>query len=268
MACRSERFAKCQCNKDPINSILFKMLNTGNKSEAGSPYDHHRHICTSAKGCPCEDNRKVSLKTPEVTCRNASEVLLKTVAFIKNLPSFYQLPHEDQILLIRMCWAPLFVMGLAQERVDFELQELSAPSLLKKILLNQPASAGDASLRSDAGVPLPDVQKIQTFLRRFWNLDICTKEYAYLKGMVLFNPDVRGMRFPQYVQNLQLEAWHTLMEFTSMVHSRNHARFMWMLEALDILKSVDPNVITELFFRPISGDINLEELLLETLCIK
>ncbi|KAM4694646.1 nuclear receptor subfamily 0 group B member 2-like [Discoglossus pictus] len=268
MACRSERYGKCQCNHDPVNSILFQMLNVESKSEFNNQHDDRPHVCTSARGCPCEYNRKVSLKTPEVTCKKASEVLLKTVAFIRNVPSFYQLPQEDQILLVQKCWTPLFVMGLAQERVDFDLQEQSVPSLLKKILLNQSASAGDVSLKSDAGVPLSDVQQIQMCLCKFWNLDICTKEYAYLKGMVLFNPDICGMRYPHYVQTLQLEAWQTLMEFTSMMHSRNHSRFRLMLEALDIVKGVDPNVITELFFRPISGEINLEELLLETLFIK
>ncbi|KAM4771734.1 nuclear receptor subfamily 0 group B member 2-like [Rhinophrynus dorsalis] len=268
MACRSERFGKCQCNhKDPGNSILFRMLNTENKSETYSPPDNHRHICASTRGCPCDGNRRVCLKDPELTCKKASEVLLKTVAFIRNVPSFYQLPQEDQILLVNRCWAPLFVMGLAQERVDFEIQELSVPSLLKKILLNQSGNIGDGTLKSEVGVPSVDVQRIQMILSKFWSLDICTKEYAYLKGMVLFNPGINGMRFPQYVQTLQLEAQHTLMEFTSMMYSRNHSRFSWLLEALDILKGVDPKVITELFFRPILGEIHLEELLLETLFI-
>ncbi|XP_053565057.1 nuclear receptor subfamily 0 group B member 2-like, partial [Bombina bombina] len=265
MACTSEKYRKCQCNRDPVNSILFQMLNKKNNTQ----HDSHLHICSSARGCPCEDNQKVSLKNPEVTCKKASEVLLKTVAFIRNVPSFYQLPQEDQMLLVQKCWAPLFVMGLAQDKVHFELQEQSAPSLLKKILLNQSDGVGDVSLRTDTnGVPLIDVKRIQMCLRKFWNLDICAKEYAYLKGLVLFNPDISGMRFPHYVHTLQLEAWHTLMEFTSMMHSTNQVRFRWMLEALDLIKRVDANVITELFFKPISGEINLEDLLLETLFTK
>ncbi|CAH2249098.1 nuclear receptor subfamily 0 group B member 2-like [Pelobates cultripes] len=268
MACRSERLGSCQCNKNPVESILFRMLNTDTLQAHKNQHDNLNHICTMARGCPCEGNKKVLLKNPEVICKKASEVLLKTVAFIRNLPSFYQLPQEDQILLVHKCWAPLFVLGLAQEKVDFELQELTVPSLLKTILLNQPSTAGQVTMKSDAGVPLIEVQRIQMFLCKIWSLDICTKEYAYLKGMALFNPGIDGMRFPQYVQTLQLEAQRTLMEFTSMMHSTSYSRLMWILEALDILKSVDPKVITELFFRPISGEINLEELLLETLYIK
>ncbi|XP_075056717.1 nuclear receptor subfamily 0 group B member 2-like [Mixophyes fleayi] len=263
MACRSEKQGTCQCNRDPVNSILFRMLNSDSTTKTNSQHD--QHVCNSGRGCPCEGNRKVLLKTPEVICKKASEVLLKTVAFIRNVPSFYQLPREDQILLVCKCWAPLFVLGLAQERVHFEWKELNVPSLLKKILLNQSSNAGDITLRPDAGVPFRDVQKIQMSLCKLWSLDICTKEYAYLKGMVLFNPEIRGMKCFQYVQTLQLEAQQTLMEFTSMTHNRSQARFTWMLEALVILKAIDSKVITELFFRPISGEINLEDILLEIL---
>uniref|UniRef100_A0A8C9JUY5 NR LBD domain-containing protein n=1 Tax=Panthera tigris altaica TaxID=74533 RepID=A0A8C9JUY5_PANTA len=33
-----------------------------------------------------------------------------------------------------------------------------------------------------------EVQVIKCFLAKCWSLDISTKEYAYLKGTVLFNP--------------------------------------------------------------------------------
>ncbi|KAM5165176.1 nuclear receptor subfamily 0 group B member 2-like [Mantella aurantiaca] len=268
MACRSERPSTCQCNRDPVNSILFRMLNSEVTPEPNIQQGYHQYSCNSSGGCPCEGNKKVMLKNSEAICKKASEVLLKTVAFIKNVPSFYQLPQEDQILLIHKCWAPLFVLGLAQERVYFEWKELSVPSLLKKILLNQSSNAGDGTTRPDAGVPCRDVQRIQMLLHKLWSLDICTKEYAYLKGMVLFNPGIRGMMYPQYVQTLQMEAHQTLMEFTSIIHSRSHTRFTWMLEAVDFVKAIDSRVITELFFRPTSGEINLEEVLLETLFIK
>ncbi|XP_069582553.1 nuclear receptor subfamily 0 group B member 2-like [Ranitomeya imitator] len=261
MACRSERPGTCQCKRDPVNSILFQMLNSGSPVKT----NHHQHICNPNRGCPCDGNRRVLLKNPDVICQKASDVLLKTVTFIRNLPSFYQLLRDDQILLVKKCWAPLFVLGLAQERVNFEWEELSMPSLLKKILLNQSSNAADITLTSEAGVAFREVQRLQMFLHKLWSLDICTKEYAYLKGMVLFNPGIRGMRFPQYVQTLQLEAQQTLMEFTSTMQNTSHVRFTRMLEALDILKAIDSEMITELFFRPISGEINLEDLLLETL---
>ncbi|XP_030051493.1 nuclear receptor subfamily 0 group B member 2-like [Microcaecilia unicolor] len=272
----SGEFGKCQCQTEPIDSILYQILNRELSSEKWECYNYsqyHRHrvhpwVSSSTGCCPCGENRKVVLKTPEVTCRRASEVLLKTVAFIRNLPSFYQLPHEDQALLIRQSWVPLFVLGLAQEQVDFDLQELLAPSLLKKILLNQSDVDGGEPCGSALGAPLAEVRQLKCFLGKLWNLDMCAKEYAYLKGIILFNPEICGLRFPHYVQTLQQEAWRMLTELNLSMYSRNQARFNWILGAFTNLQAINVYTITELFIKPILGEISLDELLLETLSIK
>ncbi|XP_050806140.1 nuclear receptor subfamily 0 group B member 2-like [Gopherus flavomarginatus] len=264
-----EKSRKCQCERSHPQSILYQILNKEEQDETRwhAQYYHPCYSISSA-GCPCEGNRKVVLRTPEVTCMRASEVLLKTITFIRNLPSFYHLPQEDQALLVQQCWAPLFVLGLAQEWVNFELKEISVPSLLKKILLNQSLTDSDKVENSSLGASLADVQKMKNFLEKFWNSDICAKEYAYLKGIILFNPDLPGLRFRHYVQTLQQEAQRTLMEFSSMMYNRNLGRFAWILGLLTSLKDVNAETIAELFFRPILGEVNLNELLLETLYFK
>uniref|UniRef100_A0A803U048 NR LBD domain-containing protein n=1 Tax=Anolis carolinensis TaxID=28377 RepID=A0A803U048_ANOCA len=190
-------------------------------------------------------NRQVILKSPNIICLRVSEVLLKTITFIRKLPSFFQLLPEDQILLIEQCWAPLFILGLAQEQVDFELEEISTPSLLKRILVNQPLTNNEQlqnELPLDGLSPLSlmEAQKLKFFLGKFWDSNICVKEYAYLKGIYL--------KCCIYIQALQLEAQQMLMEFISMIHCRNLGRYTF----------------GELFF----GDISLSNLLLETLYSK
>nr|XP_006132028.2 nuclear receptor subfamily 0 group B member 2-like [Pelodiscus sinensis] len=118
------------------------------------------------------------------------------------------------------------------------------------------------------GASLAEVQKMKNSLEMFWNLDICAKEYAYLKGIILFNPELPGLRFRHYVQTLQLEAQHTLMEFSSMMYNQNVGRFAWILGLLASLKAVTAESIAELFFRPILGEVNINELLLETVYFK
>ncbi|NWS75991.1 NR0B2 protein, partial [Crotophaga sulcirostris] len=212
--------------------------------------------------------RRVVLKTPEGTCRKASEVLLKTLTFIRNLPSFYHVPWEDQLVLIQQNWAPLFVLGMAQEGVDFDLTEISAPSLLKKILLNQSLTASNEPGSLSPGASLAEVQKMKNLLSKFWDLDISAKEYAYLKGIILFNPGCHVLKCLPYVQTLQQEAQQALMEFISMMFHRNQHRFAWILQLTDSLQDIDADAIEELFFRPILGEATLNGLLLETLYIK
>ncbi|NWH57090.1 NR0B2 protein, partial [Geococcyx californianus] len=212
--------------------------------------------------------RRAVLKTPEGTYRKASEVLLKTLAFIRNLPSFYQVPWEDQLVLIQQNWAPLFVLGMAQEGVDFDLTEISTPSLLKKILLNQSLIPGNEPGSLSPGASLAEVEKVKNLLWKFWDLDISAKEYAYLKGIILFNSGCHVLKCLPYVQTLQQEAQQALMEFLSMMFHRHQHRFAWILQLIASLQDIDADAIEELFFRPILGKATLNGLLLETLYIK
>ncbi|KGL95303.1 Nuclear receptor subfamily 0 group B member 2, partial [Charadrius vociferus] len=257
---------KCQCETHHAKSILYQILNKEDRGEAKWHQQYRSpHCSTGSKGCSCVNRRRVVLKTPEATCRRASEVLLKTLTFIRNLPSFYHMPLEDQLVLIQQNWAPLFVLGMAQEGVDFDLREISAPSLLKKILLNQSLSAGNELGGSSLGPSLAEVQKMKNLLWKFWDLDISAKEYAYLKGIILFNSGCHALKYLLYVQTLQQEAQQALMEFISMMFNRNLGRFAWILQLIAFLQDIDADAIEELFFRPILGEATLNVLLLETL---
>ncbi|XP_009505466.2 nuclear receptor subfamily 0 group B member 2-like [Phalacrocorax carbo] len=263
----AEKFRKCQCETHHATSILYQILNKedGRETKWQQQYGS-AHRSKGSKGCSCMD-RRVVLKTPEATCRRASEVLLKTLTFIRNLPSFYHMPWDDQLVLIQQNWTPLFVLGMAQERVDFELREISAPSLLKKVLLNQPLTATN-ELGSSLEASLAEVQKIKNLLWKFWDLDISAKEYAYLKGITLFNSGCHVLKWLPYVQTLQQEAQQALMEFISTMFHRNLGRFAWILQLIASLQDIDADAIEELFFRPILGEGTLNVLLLETLHIK
>ncbi|NXM49581.1 NR0B2 protein, partial [Gymnorhina tibicen] len=201
--------------------------------------------------------RRVVLKTPEATCRRASEVLLKTSTFLRNLPSFYHMPWEDQFVLIQHNWAPLFALGMAQERVDFDLREIPAISLLKKILFCQSLTAMNELRSSSAGAPLAEVQKMKNLLWKFWDLDTSAKEYAYLKGIILFNSECRVLKCLPYVQTLQQEAQKALMEFISTMFHGSLGRFAWILQLIMSLRDIDADAIEELFFRPILGEATL-----------
>ncbi|XP_065535223.1 nuclear receptor subfamily 0 group B member 2-like [Lathamus discolor] len=262
-----EKCGKCQCETHRAKSILYQILNKEHGSETKRQLYCSPHDSAGSMGCSCA-GRRVVLKMPEATWRRASEVLLKTLNFIRNLPSFYHVPWEDQLILIQQNWAPLFVLGMAQDRVDFDLREISAPSLLKKILLNQSLTASNEPDSSSPGASFTEVQKIKSLLWKFWDLDISAKEYAYLKGITLFNSGCHALKCLLYVQTLQQEAQQALMEFISTVFHRNLSRFAWILQLVASLQDIDADAIEELFFRPILGEATLNIVLLETLYMK
>ncbi|XP_029457593.1 nuclear receptor subfamily 0 group B member 1 [Rhinatrema bivittatum] len=274
MACLARSHC-CMDNKRQ-SSILYNILKNEEQKRAQSSNQQEEERQARGEGhgqgCSCGSRRKVTLKSPQVACKVASAVLVKTLKFVKNVPCFQELPLADQLLLVRNCWAPLLVLGLAQDKVDFETVEASEPSMLQRILTNrreeQPQEKSQLESLQHHLPSASEIQGIQSFLAKCWSLDISTKEYAYLKGTVLFNPDLTGLLCVQYIEGLQREAQQALNEHVGMIHRWDQSRFAKLNMLLSLLRSVNANAVAELFFRPIIGSINMEDMLLEMLCAK
>ncbi|XP_008057163.1 nuclear receptor subfamily 0 group B member 1 [Carlito syrichta] len=271
----------CFCGEDHPRpgSIRYSLPTSANQTRA-TPEEQ--------PGAPwwdisCGAQRPVALKSPQVVCEAASAGLLKTLRFVKYLPCFQVLPLDQQLVLVRSCWAPLLMLELAQDRLHFETVETSEPSMLQRILTTRRReTAGDQPLslstqQSHLAPPPPEVaqlpsaaqvQAIKCFLAKCWSLDISTKEYAYLKGTVLFNPDLPGLQCVKYIQGLQWGTQQILNEHVRMTHRGHQARFAELNSALFLLRFINANVISELFFRPIIGTVSMDDMMLEMLCAK
>ncbi|XP_072370062.1 nuclear receptor subfamily 0 group B member 1-like [Scyliorhinus torazame] len=256
----------CQCRNDRgLSSILYKLLKNEGQNlpqEQQTPASASR---SPGQDCPCKSKRKIVLKCPHISCAAASAVLAKTLTFIKNVPCFQALPCCDQLILLRRCWAPLLVLGLAQDKVDFETMETSEPSILHTILTNGPPNVQEESGHQHSP-SAAEIQTIQRFLLKCWSLDISPKEYAYLKGILLFNPELPGLHCMEYIQSLQQEARQALKEYVKTIYTQDQTRFFNLIIALSMLRSICAGVIVELFFRP-TGNINIEDKLLDMLCV-
>ncbi len=175
---------ECRDGEDPAQgSILYSILNRGAPCPQGQPDAAAAHQL-----CSCASKRKlVAIRAPRSVFKAASEVLVKTFRFVKNVPCFRGLPAEDQRRLVRNSWAPLLVLGMVQDSVDFDTVETQQPSLLHGILTR----GGERQRRApaeiqDPGVPVCDAEGIKMFLVKCRGLRISVKEYAFLKGAILF----------------------------------------------------------------------------------
>ncbi|XP_066510631.1 nuclear receptor subfamily 0 group B member 1-like [Hoplias malabaricus] len=262
----------CQCsstssisnnNSSNNSSILYSLLNSDAPRASHAPRSP-RLTAPSTHACACGAVKRVSVRAPHSACRAACAVLVKTLKFVKSVPCFRALPAEDQRALVRRGWAPLLVLGMAQDGMDFETAETAEVSLLQRILTGgEQQDSARTRTHAHTGVALADVQTIKTFLSKCWALDISTKEYAYLKGAILFNPDVAGLQCHRYIQGLQSEAHQALNEYVKMIHGGDTARFAKLFIALSMLRSINANVVAGLFFKPVIGSVNMEELLLD-----
>ncbi|KAM4630341.1 nuclear receptor subfamily 0, group B, member 2b [Polymixia lowei] len=262
-----EKITNCTCPGYRLqhpHTILYNIL-----SCRDSNYLNHNNLNHNATvhNCHCERRRAVCLKNPKATCQVASSVLVKTICFMRSLPSFSQLPPGDQLSLLRECWVPLFVLGLAQEKIIFEVTDVPHPSMLRQILLGHGQSEKEANEKRSQPT-LAGVHKLKTCLRQLWILDLSPKEYAYLKGTMLFNPDVQGVSALLFIEGLQREAQRALQEVILLLHPEDRERFSHILVAACAIRTVSQNLVTELFFKPIIGDADLFELLREMLFVQ
>ncbi|XP_076993697.1 nuclear receptor subfamily 0 group B member 2 [Tamandua tetradactyla] len=242
-------------------AILYALLSPSPGARPSVP--------ASRSHCLCRQHRPVRLCAPHRTCQEALDVLAKTVAFLKNLPSFYQLPVQDQQRLLRGSWGPLFLLGLAQDTVTFQVAEAPMPSILKKILLEEPGSSrGSVQLPDRPQPSLAAVQWLQYCLESFWSLELGPKEYAYLKGTVLFNPDVPGLHASSHIGYLQQEAHQALCEVLEPQCPIGQIRLARVLLMASILKSFPPSLLRDLFFRPVIGDTDITSLLEDVLLLR
>ncbi|XP_055987278.1 nuclear receptor subfamily 0 group B member 1 [Sorex fumeus] len=218
--------------------------------------------------------RRVTLLSPQVVCEAASAGLLKTIRFVKYLPCFQVLPLDQQLVLVRSSWALLLMLELAQDHLNFETVETPEGNLLQKLLAARRREAvGDeleprVEAERSPSAAAAEVQTLKGFLTKCWSLGITTKEYAYLKGIVLFNPDLPGLSCVKYIQGLQWGTQQILSEHIQMTYGEHHPRFAELNSTLFLLRFISADVIAELFLRPIIGTVSMDDMILEMLCAK
>ncbi|XP_071356426.1 nuclear receptor subfamily 0, group B, member 2b [Trachinotus anak] len=213
--------------------------------------------------CHCEQRRAVCLKDPKATCQVASGVLVKTICFMRSLPSFSQLPLGDQLSLLRHSWVPLFVLGLAQERIVFEVTDVPNSSILRQILLRPGLSEKEVDQPT-----LARVHRLKSYLHQLWDLDLSPREYAYLKGAMLFNPVVQGLSAVLFIEGLQQEAQEALRQAVHLLHPEDASRFRHILLAASAILNISHSLVTKLFFKPVIGNANMLHLLTEMLFVQ
>ncbi|XP_063323121.1 nuclear receptor subfamily 0 group B member 1-like [Pelmatolapia mariae] len=252
---------ECKVTQDTgQGSILYSILNRDALCPQARADTTAAHRC-----CSCASMRKlVAIRAPQSVIRAACEVLLKTFRFVKNVPCFRGLPADDQLRLVRNSWAPLLLLGLVQDSVDFDTVETQKPSLLHEILTH------DADRRERTtgaaqhpGVPLCDVQSIQMFLVKCRGLTITVKEHAFLKGAILFTP-VPELECQEYIHALQREAERALYEHVG--NRWNASRSGKLRVVLSTLRAVDPDAVAGLFLRPVTGTSSIDEHVLAMFC--
>ncbi|KAF7987664.1 hypothetical protein HCN44_003527 [Aphidius gifuensis] len=179
-----------------------------------------------------------SILPTENIYESAARLLFAAVQWARGIPSFFELSTRDQSLLLEESWSELFVLTAAQW--GFSINE----SIFSSMIL--PPDRKD--------ILAEELRRLRDLLTRFAILRVNDLEYPYLKAIVLFKGECRGLCDTGRVSALQEQTVTLLSE-------RGAARVGRLLLLLPPARALCRTTLQELLFKPTVGDVSIERLL-------
>nr|ASL70557.1 nuclear receptor [Brachionus calyciflorus] len=192
-----------------------------------------------------EKSVRIESPTPGANTDNhvqetSARVLLMSIKWCKSLPSFAALPLRDQIILLEESWPEVFLLCALQISTSMEVNPF--------LTVNDYAQ--DKS----------NLRLINDLFSKFKLLNIDPNEFAFLKAIVLFKSEIRGLKDAQAIENLQDQAQMMLSQH---INSQSMAgnRFGKLLLILPMLKTIGAQRLEKLYFSQSVGSLSIEKIL-------
>uniref|UniRef100_A0AC35U3N4 Nuclear receptor domain-containing protein n=1 Tax=Rhabditophanes sp. KR3021 TaxID=114890 RepID=A0AC35U3N4_9BILA len=234
--CQACRLKKCfvqgmnkdavQNERQPRHMATIKNSIEGDRNKLFSDFVENAKASTAEQTnsqFPVESSTtEGSSETSELSAR----ILYMAIKWAKSLPSFSQLNANDQIVLLKANWSDLFI-----------LSALQFASAMDRFPLCQESIVEDIQRVNDHNyISLHDLFKIV----KVDNID--QGEFACLKALVLFRPEVVGLSDRNQVEALQDQAQIMLGQHTGKCSSKP-TRFGKLLLFLPLLRTVDRSAV-------------------------
>uniref|UniRef100_A0A182YGB7 Nuclear receptor subfamily 2 group E member 1 n=1 Tax=Anopheles stephensi TaxID=30069 RepID=A0A182YGB7_ANOST len=199
------------------------------RSAGGQPYQHQLLLCPTGNGGPpvqCGGKSET-----DMLLESAAKLLFLAVKWAKTVPSFLQLPANDQKLLLEEAWAELFVITAAQWGLPIDNEFI---------------------------VRNPQAVKLQSAIQQFGVARVDYREAACLKALVLFRPDQPRLYAAHEVLLLQDQT-------VALLHEKcGGVRLGHLLLLLPAIKAAaNAKVLQEMLFRKTVGEVAIERLLID-----
>jgi len=181
-------------------------------------------------------------------CEAASRLLFLTIHWTKALPVFAELKTSTQVRLLRNSWSDLFVLGLAQAR-----KQLHLDSILTAI------AAQFQEVANLERVALPRVRqvtqavcKLKEYIAALDRLKLDHREFGLLRTIAIFGSDQLS-ESSEYFEKISDAAVSELRD-----HCKDDVRFSRLLIRLSPLRSLQPDILEELFFAGLIGNVQID----------
>ncbi|XP_067001872.1 retinoic acid receptor RXR isoform X2 [Anabrus simplex] len=187
-------------------------------------------------------------------CQATNKQLFQLVEWAKHIPHFTSLPLEDQVLLLRAGWNELLIAAFSHRSVDVKDGIVLATGLT--IHRNSAHQAGVGTIFD---------RVLTELVAKMREMKMDKTELGCLRSVILFNPDVRGLKSSQEVELLREKVYAALEEYTRTTHPDEPGRFAKLLLRLPSLRSIGLKCLEHLFFFRLIGDVPIDTFLMEML---
>lgn len=211
-------------------------------------------------------------------CQMVNKQLFQMVEYARRTPHFTHLQREDQILLLKAGWNELLIANVAWCSIDSIDAEYTTPGTghdgsfgrrspvrqPQQLFLNQNFSYHRNSAIKANVVSIFDriLSELSIKMKR---LNIDRSELSCLKAIILFNPDIRGLKCRADVEVCREKIYACLDEHCRTEHPGDDGRFAQLLLRLPALRSISLKCLDHLFFFRLIGERALELLIAEQL---
>ncbi|XP_077480430.1 hepatocyte nuclear factor 4-gamma [Stigmatopora argus] len=200
-----------------------------------------------------EDIRDQKSATIGDVCDSMRQQLLVLVEWAKYIPSFGELPLDDQVSLLRAHAGEHLLLGVAKRSIPFKDVLLLGNGYVIHRNTQEPEICRVANRVLDELVtPFQDIQ-------------IDDNEYAALKAIVFFDPDAKSLRDPSKIKAIRLQVQMGLEDYINDRQYDSRGRFGELLLLLPTLQSITWQMIEQLQFVKLCGLAKIDNLLHEML---
>nr|QYI89700.1 FTZ-F1b transcript variant 2 [Monopterus albus] len=206
-------------------------------------------------------NKHRNPSTFSLMCLMADQTLFSIVEWARTSIFFKQLTVNDQMRLLHSCWSELLLLDIISRQVLYGREG----SLL--LVTGQEVELSDVA--SHAGPTLASlIQRGQELVDKLSMLKVDRQEFACIKFLILFDPDVKELEDHRFIEGVQEQVEETLLEYTLCTSSQYFGRFAHLLLCLSDLRALSSLTEDYLYCRYQSADVPCSSLLIEMLHAK
>ncbi|XP_033502313.1 nuclear receptor subfamily 5 group A member 2 [Epinephelus lanceolatus] len=199
--------------------------------------------------------------TFSLMCLMADQMLFSIVEWARTSVFFKQLKLNDQVKLLHSCWSELLLLDIISRQVLCGKEGSLLPFTGQEMELSDMASHAGLTLASL-------VQRGQELVEKLHILKVDRQEFACIKFLILFNPDVTPLEDHQLIESVQEQVEGALLEYTLCTSSHPPGHFAHLLLCLSELRCLSSFAEDYLYCKHLSGEVPCNNLLTEMLHAK